>query len=46
MAIFRLVGSDYRKKKPDLYVRLENNHNGFYGHGFTFKGAEIIKGIL
>jgi hypothetical protein len=47
-AIFKLLHSpDYGTvKKADLYLRLENQHNGYYGHGFTFKGSEVIQGTL
>lgn len=38
--IFRLVGW---KGKPDLYLRLENKHNGYYSHGFSFKGYDVIE---
>jgi len=41
-AIFKIVS--YRE--PDLYVRLENCHNGYYGHGFTFSGKPRIEGCL
>ncbi len=46
VAIFKLVHRAYREEKPNLYVRLENHHNGYYGHGFTFRGAEVIEAIL
>lgn len=39
VARFRLKGWS----KPDLYVRLENHQNGYYSHGFTFRGAVIIE---
>ena len=43
VAIFRLFSHD---DKPDLYLRLENHHNGYYSHGFTFKTDKIVKGSL
>lgn len=46
-AIFKLVEAGWGNKElPDLYIRLENHHNGYYSHGFTFKGAETIGGSL
>lgn len=46
-ATFKLVGSQYAKPQlPDLFVRLENHHNGYYGHGFIFRGAIIIDSCL
>lgn len=45
VAIFKLVHCAYGDKKPDLYVRLENHHNGSYRHGFIFRGA-AIKAVL
>jgi hypothetical protein len=33
-------------KQPDLFLRLTNVSNGYYGHGFTFHGATTIKGML
>jgi hypothetical protein len=47
IAIFRLVhwcGSGRERK--DLYIRLENHQNGYYSHGFTFRGAKTIEGYL
>lgn len=41
-AISRLTGWS----KPDLFIRLENNHNGYYSHGFTFRGATVIEESL
>lgn len=48
VAIFKLLYFEgyNASKKPDLYLRLENQHNGYYGHGFTFKGNEVIEGTL
>jgi len=47
VATFKLVGSKYAKPQlPDLFVRLENHHNGYYGHGFIFRGAFISEGRL
>lgn len=43
-AIFKLVSP--WPGKPPLYLRLMNKHNGYYSHGFTFRGAETIKGNL
>ncbi len=46
-AIFKLVGPRYLADAlPDLYLRLENHHNGYYSHGFTFRGGRVIQGIL
>lgn len=42
VARFKLIGCS----KPDLYVRLENHHNGYYSHGFTFRGAVIIEDAI
>ena len=36
VATFRLVGSKWGTRLPDLYVHLCNSHNGYYSHGFTF----------
>lgn len=44
--IFKLVPSWDRQKEPPLYLRLENHHNGYYSHGFTFKGAKVIQGSI
>lgn len=48
VAIFKL--NAYRgwdsKNLPDLYLRLENHHNGYYSHGFVFKGDTIIENSL
>lgn len=47
VATFKLVGSQWAKPKlPDLFLRLENHHNGFYSHGFAFRGAVIIEELL
>lgn len=47
VAIFRLKDCRFGEpKSPDLYVRLENHHNGYYSHGFTFKGNKIIRESL
>jgi hypothetical protein len=46
VAIFKLVYRAYGEEKPDLYVRLENHHNGYYGHGFAFRGTEVIEAVL
>ncbi len=32
VAVFKLV----HKNKPPLFLHLFNEHNGYYGHGFTF----------
>ena len=46
-ATFKLVGNQWAKTKlPDLFLRLENHHNGYYSHGFTFRGAVIIEDML
>ena len=44
-AIFKLVSFPYLNK-PDLYIRLENNHNGYYSHGFCFRGGVIVEGSI
>ena len=43
-AIFKLVNFQGwgEEKKPDLYLRLENRHNGYYSHGFVFRGDIIV----
>ena len=46
VAIFGLVGSVYRDDLPDLYIRLENHHNGYYSHGFTFSGKNAVDDSL
>lgn len=47
VAIFKLIGSKWDSPElPDLYIRLENHHNGYYSHGFVFKANEIISGSL
>lgn len=54
VAIFKLVYNDHwengrffdSKEFPDLYVRLENHHNGYYSHGFIFRADKTIKGDL
>jgi hypothetical protein len=47
VATFKLVGHPYGTPKlPELFLRLENHHNGYYSHGFTFRGAVIIKDSL
>jgi hypothetical protein len=43
VAIFKLVG---KPQLPDLFLRLENHHNGYYSHGFTFRGAVVIEDSL
>ena len=45
-ALFKLIHQAYGARKPPLYVRLENCHNGYYGHGFTFSGAPTLSGCL
>lgn len=35
-----------RDAKPSLFVRLVNRHNGYYCHGFTFRGAKTIEGSV
>ncbi len=42
VAIFRLVSD----RLPTLFIRLANSHNGYYSHGFAFKGSRIIEGTL
>jgi len=47
VATFKLVGDQWDKPKlPDLFLRLENHHNGYYSHGFVFRGNSIIEGAL
>jgi hypothetical protein len=47
VAIFKLLGRQYGTSKlPELFLRLENHHNGYYSHGFTFRGAVIIEDLL
>lgn len=44
---FKLVASRYIKPKlPDLFLRLENHQNGYYSHGFIFRGSTIIEGSI
>lgn len=46
VAIFKLV-SNPLSKLPDLFLRLENHHNGYYSHGFSFiRGEVIVEGSL
>lgn len=48
VAVFKLVeeicwlGPDL----PDLYIRLVNCHNGYYSHGFIFRGDTIVEDSL
>lgn len=44
VAIFKLIS--YHKSHPDLYLRLENHHNGYYSHGFVFRGDIVVEGTL
>jgi len=46
VAIFKLVDWTIAKKRPDLYIRLENHHNGYYSHGFTFSGKNAVDDAL
>jgi len=56
VAIFKLIHASEFKwvdgklldlvKLPELYLRLENHHNGYYSHGFTFRGESTIEGSL
>ena len=46
VATFKLVHRAFGVTKPDLYVRLENHHNGYYSHGFTFRGNVVIEDSL
>jgi len=47
VAIFKLRFHSWTEpQKPDLFIRLENRHNGYYSHGFTFKGAKTIQESL
>ncbi len=32
--------------KPDFFLILSNSHNGYYSHGFTFRGNKTIEGSL
>lgn len=43
-AIFKLISCD--KNKPDLYIKLENHHNGYYSHGFIFRGETTFESCL
>jgi len=45
-ATFKLVCRAYGFHRPDLYVILTNHHNGYYAHGFTFRGNVIIDSSL
>tara|TARA_R110000772_G_scaffold143235_1_gene252731 strand:- start:8918 stop:9319 length:402 start_codon:yes stop_codon:yes gene_type:complete len=46
-ATFKLVSRSWGEPKlPDLFLRLENHHNGYYSHGFTFRSAVVIKSSL
>lgn len=51
-AVFRLRGvprwgrGQWVDAGPDLYIHLWNRHNGYYSHGFVFRGAEVIKDTL
>lgn len=45
-AVFKLTFAKYGASRPDLFLRLENQHNGYYCHGFTFRGAVIINDSL
>lgn len=38
MVRFRLVSG-----KKELFLHIYNNHNGYYGHGFSFKIGEKLK---
>ncbi len=44
MVVFKLICCN----KPDLYLHLFNNHNGYYGHGFKVKhgGETVNSGVL
>lgn len=48
VAIFKLVSRPPygSPKKPDLYIRLENHQNGYYSHGFVFRGDVVIEGSI
>jgi len=41
-AVFKLNSLAWRTDEPDLYLHLENHQNGYYSHGFTFRGNKII----
>ena len=44
--IFRLVKRIGNKNEDVLYLRLENHQNGYYSHGFTFRGNITINGSV
>ena len=46
VAVFKLVKAGWGEIKPDLFLRLENHHNGYYSHGFTFRGDKVIDDSL
>lgn len=47
VAVFKLEGRQRTNPKlPDLFLRLENHHNGYYAHGFTFRGGIIVEDAL
>lgn len=49
IAIFRLVKISYKQFEEiveELFIRLENHHNGYYSHGFTFRGSIIVNDSL
>jgi len=46
-AIFKLLGRrSLLSESPDLSLRLVNHHNGYYSHGFTFRGSVITEDSL
>jgi hypothetical protein len=47
VATFKLIGDRYTNPKlPDLFLRLGNHHNGYYSHGFVFRGSVIVDGSV
>lgn len=48
VATFKLVGTPRwgGPKLPDLFLRLVNQQNGYYSHGFTFRGDTVIEDAL
>lgn len=46
VAIFKLLSNNYGPELPDLFIRLENHQNGYYSHGFIFRGAAVIESSI
>jgi len=45
-AIFRLLKRAWKQDPEILYLRLSNTHNGYYSHGFIFRGNKIVSDSL